>query len=310
VDPRRPANVFVGVVNDKETGGVFQSTNGGVSWKQNSDGLGGRDVFSLGLTPDGVVLAGTNHGIFRLEDGFWLDSSAVMSPRSGARKGARSIAPQPAVAKPGAPVQRIDDVVYALVRSAVEVFAGTSEGLLRSNPDGTQWEPVKSLSMTETRFVAVQKSTVFVSGLKQMALSLDSGAHWTPVGLPPGLTQVSAIAVDDQKSLWAGGREGVFFSSDNGANWKPLRDLAINQVDGIYFDAAASRVLLTCADSSVVFSVSALEHKVNYWDSGWKLRFARPMGDYLLGVTLYDGVVVQPKMVDSSVAAAKVGESK
>jgi photosystem II stability/assembly factor-like uncharacterized protein len=310
VDPRKPANVFVGVVNDKETGGVFQSTNGGVSWKQNSDGLGGRDVFSLGLTPDGVVLAGTNHGIFRLEDGFWLDSSAVMSPRSGARKGARSIAPQPAIAKPGAPVQRIDDVVYALVRSAVEVFAGTSEGLLRSNPDGTQWEPVKSLSMTETRFVAVQKSTVFVSGLKQMALSLDSGAHWTPVGLPPGLTQVSAIAVDDQKSLWAGGREGVFFSPDNGANWKPLRDLAINQVDGIYFDAAASRVLLTCADSSVVFSVSALEHKVNYWDSGWKLRFARPMGDYLLGVTLYDGVVVQPKMVDSSVAAAKVGESK
>jgi hypothetical protein len=37
--------------------------------------------------------------------------------------------------------------------------------------------------------------------------------------------------------------------------------------------------------------------KVTYWDSGWKLRFARPVGDHLIGATLYDGVVVQPVMV-------------
>jgi hypothetical protein len=49
---------------------------------------------------------------------------------------------------------------------------------------------------------------------------------------------------------------------------------------------------------------------VNYWDSGWRLRFARPMGDYMLGITLYDGVVVQPKMVDSGVAAANTATVK
>jgi hypothetical protein len=81
-------------------------------------------------------------------------------------------------------------------------------------------------------------------------------------------------------------------------------------VDGIYFDPAGDRLLMTCADTGVVFSVSAIEHKVNYWDSGWKLRFARSMGDYLLGVTLYDGVVVQPKMVDSSIVGAKAAKLK
>ncbi len=64
-DVRRPSNVYVGVVNDKEWGGVFASENGGLSWIQESAGLGGRDVFSLGQASDGTILAGTSHGIYR-----------------------------------------------------------------------------------------------------------------------------------------------------------------------------------------------------------------------------------------------------
>jgi hypothetical protein len=36
---------------------------------------------------------------------------------------------------------------------------------------------------------------------------------------------------------------------------------------------------------------------VSFADSGWNLRFARPMGDHLIAATLYDGIVVQPRMV-------------
>jgi hypothetical protein len=78
----------------------------------------------------------------------------------------------------------------------------------------------------------------------------------------------------------------------------------------LYFDAPGKRVLLTTGDSTVVFAVRLPDYHVNYWDSGWKLRFARPVGDYLLGITLYDGVVVQPKMVDSSMTAANVSAVK
>ena len=63
--------MYVGVVNDKEAGGVFVSHTGGLSWKQLSDGLDGHDVFSLGQAPDGTILAGTEHGIYRLKDGGW-----------------------------------------------------------------------------------------------------------------------------------------------------------------------------------------------------------------------------------------------
>jgi hypothetical protein len=38
---------------------------------------------------------------------------------------------------------------------------------------------------------------------------------------------------------------------------------------------------------------------VQYWNAGWSLRLARPVGDHLVGATLFDGIVVQPRMVAS-----------
>ena len=80
-ETRRPANVYVGVVNDKGWGGVFASENGGLSWVQESAGLGGRDVFSLGQASDGTILAGTGHGIYRLNGAMW--SRADGKPPAG-----------------------------------------------------------------------------------------------------------------------------------------------------------------------------------------------------------------------------------
>lgn len=90
-DLQNPATVYVGVVNDKATGGVFQSTDGGVKWQQQSEGLDGHDVFSLVSLEDGTLLAGTGHGIFRLQAGAWTDSSRL---ETGAP--AAAVAEQPA----------------------------------------------------------------------------------------------------------------------------------------------------------------------------------------------------------------------
>ncbi len=82
-DAQHPAIVYVGVVNDKDSGGVFVSRTGGLSWSHLGDGLDGRDVFSLGQAPDGTMLAGTEHGIYRLKDASWQragDDGKVAAP--------------------------------------------------------------------------------------------------------------------------------------------------------------------------------------------------------------------------------------
>jgi len=70
--------LYAGVVNDKKYGGVFVSSNGGERWEQIADGLNGRDVFALAELPEGMILAGTNHGIL------------CWSPMRQARVGARA----------------------------------------------------------------------------------------------------------------------------------------------------------------------------------------------------------------------------
>ena len=298
-DSAHPAIVYAGVVNDKQDGGVFQSTDGGAHWRQQSVGLAGRDVYSLAITPDDVLLAGTTHGIFRLQGEVWVDSGELLKSSTNGRRPSRVTGPHGMHGLAGGPT--IDAVVYALLPDdSYKTYAATSEGLLRSENDGVAWTPISSLPMSEVRYFAQQKNVLLAADLKRMEVSVDEGVKWSAIAIPSSLTQISAVAVDDQKNLWVGGREGVFYSGNNGANWKQIHDLDVPQVNGIYFDRTANRMLLTTAESTMIFAVQLPDQRVRYWDTGWKLRFARPVGDHLIGATLYDGVVVQPKMVDSS----------
>lgn len=309
-DQHNPAQLYIGVVNDKETGGVFASDDGGVRWQQMSIGLAGRDVFSLTMTPSDTLLAGTSHGIFRLSDGAWMSAAyAVPAQKSAAarrrpttRKGARvhtTAARTTRKAQPVASQQLSEALVYALTSGSAGVYAGTSAGVWHSTDGGQSWAQLQVPQLTETRYLALHGQTLVAASLTGLALSQNAGASWTSVMPPPTLTQIGALAIDGSGNLWIGGPEGVFYSTDRGASWKTVHDLFVRGVDGIFYDATKNRMLVSSAGGTVGFAASLPDYRVSYWDTGWPLRFLRPVGDHLIGATLYDGVVVQPKMVAS-----------
>lgn len=318
-DPHKPSTIYVGVVNDKTSGGVFMSEDGGVRWQQQSNALNGRDIFSLATIEDGTLLAGTGHGMFRLDAGSWTQSGAmapvavpmVIPPvkqkkRAGAKAAAKPVAKTAAVRKPvvKAPMP-MDATVFAIVPTGGAVYAGTSAGLMKGTVDGKMWTEVPALQMPEMRYVAAQKSTVMVASMRKIAVSTDDGNRWESIALPQDLTQIATVAVDDVGNLWVGGREGVFYSADSGANWKTLRNLYVTEVTGIYFDPTEHRILVTDNSTTLMYAAHLPDFKVSFMESGWNLRFVRPAGDHLVGATLYDGMVVQPVMVDSKVAETK-----
>jgi photosystem II stability/assembly factor-like uncharacterized protein len=307
-DPVHPAVVYAGVVNDKEDGGVFQSVDGGAHWRQDSVGLDGRDVYSLASTPAGTLLAGTTHGIFRLQGEVWVNTGQWLKNMTIERRPAAEAA---ALSRDDSRLSHqpmIDSIIYSLVSDGnFATFAGTSDGLLRSEDDGIAWTSVSTLHTGEVRFFAVERGVLLAAGLKRMSLSINDGARWIPIALPAKLTQISAVAVDGEKNLWVGGREGVFYSPYNGVSWKSIHNLETPDVDGIYFDRAGNRILLTTANSTMVFAVQLPDQTVRYWDTGWRLRFARPMGNHLLAATLYDGIVIQPQMVVSGFSSEGAG---
>src|SRR4051812_11584774 len=63
VDKDDSSTYYVGLINDKEFGGVFVTHDAGSSWKQMNSGMNGRDVFVLRQSPTGELLAGTNGGV-------------------------------------------------------------------------------------------------------------------------------------------------------------------------------------------------------------------------------------------------------
>jgi photosystem II stability/assembly factor-like uncharacterized protein len=313
-DMAQPGNLYVGVVNDKAWGGVFFSDTGGLTWTQKSAGLNGQDVFSLGQASDGTLLAGTGHGIYRLQQEVWnrvnnVSLSEHQAPEVAAEK--KAIAPARATGKGRTPAPRkkveavstraFDADVNAIARSGDTLFAATSAGVLRSVTAGESWKLVVGQEKEDWEFVAAAKSRVLAATLRAAMLSLDGGQRWEPISLPGTLKQVAAVAVDDGGDLWVGGREGVFVSQDRGMTWQSLQNLPVGDVNSLFFDETSQRMLITANNKNmIVFAVHLPDHAVRYWNTGWHLRLVRPVADHLVGATLFDGIVVQPRMVDSS----------
>ncbi len=314
-DLSKPETIYIGVVNDKTAGGVFVSDNGGLSWTQKSSGLGGSDIFSLGQAADGTVLAGTGHGMYHLQGEVWsrvgnviteepvkaepVRKTTASSRRSTSSKSARHKAPE-APRPPREISKPLDAGINAIARFGDTLYTATSEGLLRSTNAGESWKLVPDATKQGWNFVATAKSHVFAATFRSAETSSDDGLTWTQVKLPENLEQVYAIATDDSGGLWVGGRQGVFLSEDAGATWQTLKNLYLREVNSLFFDQSTQRMLITSnRKNTMVFIVHLPDKAVTYQSTGWNLRFVRPMGDHLIGATLFDGIVIQPRMVDS-----------
>ena len=310
-DPQTPARLFVGVVNDKDRGGVFVSENGGITWAQRADGLRGLDVFSLAVAPDHTVIAGTSHGIFSWSDPEWREYGAVEAPELPVQGPAdprlaltmtTSAAKHPvkAVEAKSTKVAGYNGPVYALLTAGNNVFAATEQGLLVSASSGASWRQVTGAGNETLRYVAAGGGKLLAADLRRMKVSADEGKSWKPVKMPASLTQLSGVAVDGAGELWAVGGEGIWFSPDDGLTWHSVPKLSLNDVNSIYFDATGSRMLVTANNASTfACGIHTPDKAVQCWDTGWHLRMLRPVGDHMVAATLFDGVVVQPRMVVS-----------
>ena len=323
-DRSNSMRVYAGVINDKLAGGVFASEDGGLSWTQKSAGLGGADIFSLAQAPDGTLLAGTRHGIYRMTGGSWQNSGLTLSPapdvvakppvaRTATRPGTgtpqrasqrtgRYVAPAVSTMAPprSLPPAQSGLGVFAMASNDSSVFAGTEEGLLRSGDNGNTWSHVRSANAQPWRMVSAQGARVALGDLHKLAISTDGGVNFLPAAPPTELTYITSIAVDDGGRFWVGGREGIWVSENEGVTWHSQPNLFVPNVSGIYFDRAGSRVIVTSnRPSTLIFTLHTPDMKVTYKDSGWGLRMVRPVGDHMIGVTPFDGVVVEPRMVVS-----------
>ena len=236
-DDTNPAHIFVGVVNDKEWGGVFESDNGGVAWSQRSNGLQGRDVFSLGQAPDGTIIAGTAHGLFRLD----RDADAwtrVEAAPAGAPDAPAKVAP--IAVRPPVPVQRNQYVKQTGLSTRVSKPV-TSRGTSNLSAAGKARIAATSAharSQTATakraHTLTAQKRTITRTTAHTAPVHKLASAPLRPVVVPSASTEarqadaahskffdgsVYALATAD-KTMLALTSIGLLTSPDDGVTWQ------------------------------------------------------------------------------------------
>lgn len=304
VDAKNPQTIYAGVVNDKIYGGVFISNDSGQTWNQQSTGLDGRDVFSMSQSPDGILLAGTGHGIFRWENSHWQpDGKIVMKEEKTVivvRHG-KKVKDTKTVEKDAG---LIDGRVNSLDLTQSSWYAATSNGIYQSDDQGKTWHGGPVLEKKDFEMIKSAGELVLASRREGLVVSQDGGHTWQPLPLPPPLTSANTIAAAPGGSLWLGGREGVFYSEDKGATWAQMKTLPISNINNLSYDSDLKRIMVTSWNSTWVFAVDEQSRQFKWWDAGWNVRAVRSLGGRLMGASLFNGVIVQPQLQGAASSAA------
>lgn len=126
------------------------------------------------------------------------------------------------------PVQ--NDTVFVLAASGESVYAARASGLYRSRDGGATWEdalmPLERHEVFAVTSVAACGRTVIAGATGAILHSHDDGVGWQIALLSMPAPVVSALVVSpnfDEDGLIAAGtaEDGIFVSTDGGANWIP-----------------------------------------------------------------------------------------
>jgi len=303
-DNKEADTFYVGLVNDREYGGVFYTRDAGRTWLQRSAGLGGRDIFALKQSSSGTLVAGTNRGMFALDRNAtqWRPMNTVIIEQTvqKMKKGSKKPVMSTIAKKAGDMDARVND----LELGAQRWWAATTQGVFSSSDQGKTWKggPVAgqkdfvSVRAEGSFMVAATRSTAFVSH--------DSGTTWKQASLPSYLVGIRGSALTADKGIVLAAREGAFRSDDGGASWEHVvNGIPSKDITSVSFDVSRKRLLATSDSTGVIFvSTDNGRSWQRGADAGYPLRRVSVVGGRFVAATPFDGVVVQP--ADGNISAA------
>jgi photosystem II stability/assembly factor-like uncharacterized protein len=178
--------------------GVAKSTDGGFSWTLINSGISSQRVFSINGKPGGILLAGTQSGIFRSTDNGNLWSPGGSGPTN---------------------------FIRSLVKTPTgEFFSGSGSGIHFSTDDGVSWNS-RNNGLTNTivgSLVRNGNGDLFAGTNGFVFRSTDNGLNWFEAsnGLPNSF--INSLCFGGNGSLYASTVDsGIFVTTDNGLSWTP-----------------------------------------------------------------------------------------
>jgi photosystem II stability/assembly factor-like uncharacterized protein len=264
VDAKNSNKIYAGTLNDRESGGVFVSDDGGSKWQQMSKGLGGHDVFKVSEDSKGTLYAATNGGLFRYNSKIqmWMK---VLPARMDSH-------------------MRVSD----LDLSGPVWYLATQDGVYESRNSGTSWIPVAALG--KQAFTNVQSSgkKVTAAAYQKVFESSNEGRSWEQIHIPL-VSYISGMTMDANGYVWLNSPEGVFHQVSDG--WEKSRELPQNKIAVLDFDRTTSSVFAINKESNVVMATNDGHHWRSVFNPGVPVRSVVFTGNQVFAGTTFDGVM-------------------
>jgi len=228
-------NLLIGTVGGK----IFRTTDNGTTFEHLNPNMNVGFIWSLMVTNNGVIYAGTEQGLFFSNNN---GSSWQLSSISGAD--VRAIAKDNVgnlyagvfgigiykstdngsswnLANTGLNALAVNSIV---VNQSNEIFVGTfGGGIYSSNNGGNSWTQ-KSIGYNFVWTLAVASNGILYAGTYGNGVyrSTDNGNSWIKSSSYPA-NFVYALSVDGNGNLYASSWEaGIFFTNTNSNNWQPI----------------------------------------------------------------------------------------
>jgi photosystem II stability/assembly factor-like uncharacterized protein len=257
IHPTNPQIIYAGAAR----GGIWKSTDGGITWHPKSDNEASLAIGALALAPSNpdVIYAGTGEGNLQLYTQVYPNNS---SPDSFYGEGVLKsidggdtwVPIQGSSVFKGAAFYRI----AAHPSNDQTVFAATSNGLFRTTDGGSTWIPmINNLPPISSSIIAAcdvaidpsKPNTVYVAfwgnGIYRSNDADSFNPTWTKltVGFPDNDISRIALAISPSSpeklytfvSDGSDGVNGVYFTASRGDSWNPISlSGASVQVAGAY----------------------------------------------------------------------------
>ncbi len=257
--PSAPSVVYVGTAR-----GVFESRNGGRSWRGAGLAVGGGGLLSpdpritsLAVDPraSATVYAARS---MSTDGGFTSRQELFRSTNGGRGWRALGIAARLVAVSPADPA-----IVYAITGPVWK----KPNRLFRSTNGGRSWQPadrrLPSTVFWGIAFDPTTPSTVYAATGRGVFKSTDGGHSWQRGADALSRQAVSAIAVDPREPqiLYAGTDGGVIKSIDRGRTWRMVnavmgshgRDRAYGQVSSLVVDPLDSQTVYATTRCAGIF---------------------------------------------------------
>ncbi len=179
VDPKNPSVLYAGSAGGAELDGVFQSTDGGLSWKPTTLTGMGTGIRSLSVDPSGIVYVNSHEQLFKS-----TDRGAHWERLEGAPANPWFIRPDPASSA----------TIYA-VSFPTRVETSGSNRIHKSTDGGATWHDTKAPAKSVSGLVIDPKRTATLYAATEAGIlkTTDGGDTWSVLASPTPTPGVLAI---------------------------------------------------------------------------------------------------------------------